>query len=322
MDGYTLPNKPLLKARPIDGHKGTFGTVGIIGGAAGNPGGPEELRPRMIGAPALVGMGASAAGCGLVKIGAPEPILSSILTLAPMATGFPIGTTPSNELIQADALSVLDRLASESDALVIGPGLGSGKTIEQLVQNAVSMKEPHRFRALIVDADAINSLCKIDHLKDHLLAPIILTPHPGEAQRLLNALGLDGSPSGTPDERALVCNTLANALGCIVVLKGMGTVVSDGRRSWTCKHGHPCLATGGTGDLLAGMIGSLAAQCFDNPETDLFISTCIAVDAHAKSGELWATHMSADSGLYPQKLGEYITSAIQLKRHQISTNPP
>ncbi|MBL4809495.1 MAG: NAD(P)H-hydrate dehydratase, partial [Phycisphaerales bacterium] len=305
---------PLLDARPIDGHKGTFGTVGVIGGSAGNPGGPNELQPRMIGAPALVAMGANAAGCGLVKIGAPEPILSAILTLAPMATGFPIGITPNNQLIEADALSVLDRLASESDTIVIGPGLGIGKAIEQLVLSAVSMQEPRRCRSLIVDADAINALCNTDNFVDQFQVPAVVTPHPGEAQRLLDALGLDGTPAGPPEQRAIVCNTLADALGCIVVLKGMGTVVSDGQRCWTCSHGHPCLATGGTGDILAGMIGSLAAQCVDNPNVDLFISTCIAVDAHAKSGERWAAKMGASSGLNPQILGSLIPAEIQQNR--------
>ncbi len=315
MDSYSLPSTPLLKARPIDGHKGTFGTVGIIGGSAGNPGGPNDLKPRMIGAPALVAIGANAAGCGLVKIGTPEPILNAVLTLAPMATGLPIGVTPNGELIAADAQSVLDRLASESDAIVIGPGFGTGDNIGQLVLSALKLQESSRCKSVIVDADAINSLCRINGLSDQLHGNIIMTPHPGEAQRLLDALGFTGSPSGTPDERAIVCNTLADALGCIVVLKGLGTVVSDGRRSWACQHGHPCLATGGTGDILAGMIGSLAAQCVDNPETDLFISTCIAVDAHAKSGEQWATKMGANSGLNPQNFGSYIPVEIGQYQH-------
>jgi len=316
MDGSPLPNPklPRLKARPIDGHKGTFGTVGIIGGSAGNPGGPDELKPRMIGAPALVALGANAAGCGLVKVGAPEPILNAVLTIAPMATGFPIGIAPKGNLIPTHAKSVLDRLMSESDTLVIGPGLGAGKEIEQLVHSAVSMERPSRCKALVVDADAINAFCKLSSHADHTITPTVMTPHPGEAGRLLNALEIQGTPDGTENQRIKACASLATRLGCVVVLKGKGTVVCDQDRVWVCKNGHPCLATGGTGDVLAGVIGSLAAQCVDDPDIDLFASTCIAVDAHASSGQQWATQTNSQSGLDPRQLCNHLTNSITSHR--------
>ena len=310
----------MLKARPSDGHKGTFGTVGIIGGSSGNPGGTDNLHPRMIGAPSLAAMGANRAGCGLVKIGAPEPILNAILTLAPMATGYPIGVTLSGELISSDAEAVLDRLATESDTLVIGPGLGTGDEIEQLVLRAVAYKPSGRCRCLVVDADGINALCKAPDFVKSIEMPLILTPHPGEALRLLRALQLDGTPDGTHEQRVQVCATLADALGSIVVLKGQGTVVSDGQRSWTCEHGHPCLAAGGTGDVLAGMTGSLAAQCVNDSEVDLFVSTCIAVDAHAVSGQHWASTMDAQAGLDPSQLCDHIACAMST--HRIPPPPP
>ncbi|MBL4810434.1 MAG: hypothetical protein JKY43_10315, partial [Phycisphaerales bacterium] len=118
MDEFSLPNLPMLQPRPTDGHKGTFGTVGIIGGSIGST---DDLRARMIGAPALAAMSANRSGCGLVKIGAPESILNAVLTLAPMATGYPI---------IGDGTAVLDRLASESDTLIVGPGLGTTECIE------------------------------------------------------------------------------------------------------------------------------------------------------------------------------------------------
>lgn len=293
MDCFTLPK---LQPRPTDGHKGTFGTVGIIGGSVGST---DPLIARMIGAPALVAMSASRAGCGLVKIGAPEPILNAVLTLAPMATGYPIGE---------DGTAVLKRLASESDALVVGPGLGTTETIERLVTEAVNL-DTLKAQCLVLDADAINTLCKFNPMPPRFTLPTILTPHPGEAKRLLDALGIDGDPSGTTKQRTDVCSTLAQRLGCILVLKGKGTVVSDGKRHWVCQHGHPCLGAGGTGDVLAGMIGSLAAQCIDDPGMDLFASTCIAVDAHANAGQSWAQD-HAQAGLDPRDLGRYIPKII------------
>ena len=87
MDMERLTKLPKLPPRPKDGHKGTFGTVGIIGGSIGYAGDEESLRARMIGAPALAAMGATRAGCGLVKVASPEPILNTVLSLCPNATG-------------------------------------------------------------------------------------------------------------------------------------------------------------------------------------------------------------------------------------------
>lgn len=298
MAGFTLPT---LQPRPADGHKGTFGTVGIIGGSAGKAGDSGTLKARMIGAPALVAMGANRAGCGLVKIGAPDAILNAVLTLAPFATGYPIDN---------GSTAVLDRLASESDALVIGPGLGTSDAIERLITSAIHL-DAERAKCLVLDADAINTLCQLGPMPTAFTIPSILTPHPGEAARLLDSLDLVGNPSGSDEQRVDVCKLLASRLGCIVVLKGKGTVVSDVDRHWVCERGHPCLGVGGTGDVLAGMIGSLAAQCVNDPNVDLFASTCIAVDAHAHSGELWAARHSS-AGLDPRDLGGLIPEALDV----------
>jgi len=303
MDRFTLPNPPILPHRPADGHKGTFGTVGIIGGSAGNPGDLDSLQARMIGAPALVAMGANRSGCGLVKIGAPDSILNAVLSLAPFATGYPIGD---------DGSAVLDRLASESDALVIGPGLGTTGGTGQLITHAIRSVS-QRTKCMVLDADAINALCQLKLVPTAFATPTILTPHPGEAGRLLESLNLAGNPSGDNQQRIDVCRLLASRLGCIVVLKGNGTVVSDGDQHWVCERGHPCLGVGGTGDVLAGMIGSLTAQCVNDPDVGGFASTCIAVEAHARSGELWAMRHSS-AGLDPRDLGDLIPETLDAYR--------
>jgi hydroxyethylthiazole kinase-like uncharacterized protein yjeF len=304
MDNSGQISLPKLPHRPDDGHKGTFGTVGIIGGSNGAPGtkgDPESIRARMIGAPALAAMGATRAGCGLVKIAAPDAILNTVLTLAPNATGYPILN---------NTREVLERLASESDSIVIGPGLGTDEIAIELVRSASQLQPSIRCKSLLIDADGLNAFTQLDPLPSSFALPVILTPHPGEAERLLSAYALDGNPSGDHDDRIHTCSVLAQHLGCIVVLKGKGTVVSDGKQTWTCKHGHPCLATGGTGDVLSGMIASLAAQCIDHPRVDLFSSTCIAVEAHAQAGVRWAEFHQTSAGLNPQDLAEHIPAVM------------
>lgn len=299
------PRLPRLQARKVDGHKGTFGTVGVIGGSNGDA---QSQQPRMIGAPALVAMGANRAGCGLVKVAAPDSILNAVLTLAPMATGYPF-------ISEIDRVAVLDRMTSECDVLVVGPGLGTGPEIERFVASVTTLTPTNRCKSLVLDADALNAMCTLDPFPTSFSLPTILTPHPGEAKRLLNALGIDLDPGGDASQRSLACRSIAEHFACIVVLKGMHTVVSDGHREWVCQHGHPCLSTGGTGDVLAGMIGSLVAQSLEDPSVDDFTAACIAVESHARCGEAWSEQHKADAGLDPRDLMPLIPELLQRFRN-------
>ncbi len=316
MDSPRLPNLP---ARPIDGHKGTFGTVGIIAGSCGSTGESQSRKARMLGAPALVAMGANRSGCGLVKIASPGPILSAVLTLAPFATGYPIKIADDQLIDPTDAAHAFDRLATESDAMVIGPGLGTGPPIEHLMNHAIQPANTDRVGGLVIDADGISSLCHSEGIKtlngaDHQ-TQIVLTPHPGEASRLIDALGIDADPSGDDDQRLKACSLIARALGTIVVLKGHHTVVCDPMRQWVCQHGHPCLGVGGTGDVLAGMIGSLIAQGGREPDrspvVDVFDRVCIVVQTHALCGERWSLQHRTHAGMDPRDLGDLIPGVLE-----------
>ena len=312
------PPLPTLPPRPIDGHKGTFRTVGIIAGSCGSGGEPNDRAARMLGAPALVAMGANRSGCGLVKIASPEPILSAVLTLAPFATGYPIAVAEDQQIDPTDAMTVFDRLASESDALVIGPGLGTGAPIEQLIHHAIHSSNTDRLGGLVIDADGITALCQSGDLNALKNAqppfPIVLTPHPGEAIRLANALSIEIDPAGSDEQRLDACSQIAQVLNAIVVLKGHHTVVADSSRQWVCQHGHPCLGVGGTGDVLAGMIGSLLAQGAGQSDPTHTIApfdrVCIAVQAHAQSGQRWAELHDADGGMDPRDLGDQIPAVL------------
>lgn len=298
----TVDTIPPLPSRPRDGHKGTFGRVGIVGGSAAND-------PRMVGAPALAALGAARAGCGLVKIAAPAPILDAVLTLAPFATGLALPMAADGP-DPAPSAERFDELAASVDALCVGPGLGRSDGACALTLRAVLQEDA----PAVLDADALNILADTPEFWRDLRARLILTPHPGEARRLLDALSLRADPAGDDAQRIQACVLLARRLGCVVVLKGAGTVISDGLRAWTCRAGHPCMATGGTGDVLAGIIASLIAQQHTDPRPDLFALAQAGVQAHARAGEAWAADNHASGGMTPTDLADRIPAQIETLR--------
>lgn len=298
----TVETIPPLLARPTNGHKGTFGRVGIVGGSAADD-------PRMIGAPALAALGAVRAGCGLVKIATPAPILDAVLTLAPFATGLALPMNPEGPDPAASA-ERFDELALEADAICVGPGLGHSPGARAVTIRAVLQEDA----PVVLDADALNILAAMPEFWRDLRARLVLTPHPGEARRLLDALGLRNDPAGNDAQRTDACVSLARRLGCIVVLKGAGTIVSDGLRAWACRSGHACLATGGTGDVLAGVITSLIAQQHARPDRDLFACAQAGVQAHARAGEAWAADHHASGGMTPTDLADLIPAQVETLR--------
>jgi NAD(P)H-hydrate epimerase len=301
----TVERIPPLPARPAGGHKGTFGRVGVVGGCAGDD-------PRMVGAPALAALGAVRAGCGLVKIAAPAPILDAVLTLAPFATGLALPADGAGGLASGGSAERFDELAGASDALVVGPGLGRSDGARAIVLRTVLQEDA----PAVLDADGLNLLSEVPEFWRDLRATLVLTPHPGEARRLMDALGLRGDPAGDGAQRLDACVAMARRLGCLVVLKGAGTVVSDGLRAWVCRAGHPCLGTGGTGDVLAGVIGGLAAGWIagGKRDGDLFGRVQAAVQAHAAAGEAWARRSGATGGMTPEDLAGLIPGEIERLR--------
>ena len=301
-----LETLPILPIRPADAHKGIFGAVGILGGAVG----AMPHQPRMLGAPAMCAQGAIRAGCGLVRIAAPEPILDAVLAMCPFATGYSFAVGNDGDLIAHEAAPILDALAQLSDALVLGPGMGTGEGVGKVVLRAVAQEDT----PIVLDADAINALCLVPDFSQDLRAPTIVTPHPGEAERLGKALNLQINPSGTDEERASSCEQLAQRLGCVVVLKGARTVVSDGHRQWICDRGHPCMGVGGSGDVLAGIIGSLVAQFNPAKQLDLLECAIVGVHAHAVAGERWAASNDATGGMIATQLCTKIPAVLEQLR--------
>jgi NAD(P)H-hydrate epimerase len=219
------------------------------------------------------------------------------------------------------AARAVDDAAAASACLVVGPGLGRGAGPTGAVLRAVQQHDA----PLVLDADGLNLLAAMPAFTSDFHAAAVVTPHPGEFETMAKALGLPPRPR-TPAERRAGAEGLAQRLGCVVVLKGAGTVVTDGQRTRVNTSGIDALATAGTGDVLAGLIGGLVAQFVSIPDPrpfpmppkprppgkplDLFEAACIAVHAHGLAAERWCTRHGARAGLLATELADEIPSAL------------
>lgn len=262
---------PRLPSRDPEGHKGTFGTVGVIGGCVG-----ERM---MLGSVALSALGALRSGCGLAAVAAPEPILPSILEIAFEATGIALPIGSDGALIASEVAERIDEQLASARVLAVGPGFGVGEAQRQVVLRLVSREE----QPLVIDADALTALAASDALQQDVRAPAILTPHPGEFARLAGSLGMKTDPS-TDEERLEAAALLASRLGVIVLLKGPRTVVTDGIRAHVNQTGNVALATGGSGDVLTGICAGFVAQF--KGALDLFECAALAAHVHGLAADL------------------------------------
>jgi NAD(P)H-hydrate epimerase len=264
----------------------------------------------MIGAPALAALGALRAGAGLAKLVMPSRLLPAGIAICPSATGVALPDDPAGALVPGEAVAVLDGVLAGATAVVIGPGLGVGEVERALSLRAVQQEDA----PVVVDADALTNLAEVPDLFRDFHAHAILTPHPGEFRRLASALRITASPTD-PAERPRAATELARRLGCIAVLKGAGTVVSDGLHAWTCAHGHACLGTAGTGDVLAGLIAGLVAQfaAGPTPALPLFDAARLGVEAHARAGERWAAS-HGEAGLIATDLANLLPDVLESLR--------
>ncbi|HMN95673.1 MAG TPA: NAD(P)H-hydrate dehydratase [Phycisphaerales bacterium] len=306
---------PRLPARTIDGHKGTFGTVLVVGGCAAPP-------RTMVGGPAFAALAALRSGAGLAILAMPTPLLVAGLTIAPSATGVALPVTELGELRPAAVAEALDALGSAPRCIALGPGLGRGPAPEQVTLRLVARDSV----PLVIDADALNALAATPEFAGDLQAPAVLTPHPGEYRRLASALGLRCDPED-PSRRTEAAEALARRLGCVVVLKGRGTVVSDGITSWTNRSGNAALGTAGTGDVLTGIVASFIAQFARrggstpdgdgrpsrHPPLSLFDCARLAVAAHALAADRWAARRGA-AGVLAAELADELPETIEAMR--------
>ena len=230
--------RDLLPPRPREGHKGSFGRVIVAAGSEETPG-----------AAILAVHGALRSGCGLVEMMAQAPIRPLVISTMPeVIAGLAAG---ARHLEPLDKATVDERL-SHADALVVGPGIGLHPETQAALRSLLAFPDCPR----VLDADALNILGASEDLARLLRPTDILTPHPGEAGRLLGIAGWE-----VHEDRWKAARQLARRYRCIVVLKGAGTLVADPEGN-VCHvgAGNTGLARGGAGDVLAGLIGGLLAQ--------------------------------------------------------------
>jgi NAD(P)H-hydrate epimerase len=259
----TVTKIPRLKARAADAHKGDFGKVCIIAGSIG-----------MSGAAALAGKAALRAGAGLVRVATSKSVLPIVASIEPSFTTIPLPEDNAGRIAASAANTILN-LISDNDCIAFGPGLGITQGVCAVLQRLLEQKGLR----LIIDADGLNNLSKINDWPRQNKADIILTPHPGEMKRLWT--GLFRTP--LPSDRKIQAIQMANKTGATVVLKGKGTVVTDGEKLYVNKTGNPGMATGGTGDVLTGIITALAGQGLSN-----FDAAVLGVYVHGRAGDIAA----------------------------------
>ena len=313
-----LTQLPPLPARPADSHKGTFGTVLVVGGC-------DDGVHTMIGAPALAALAALRAGCGLAKLAVPAPIIAQALAIAPSAPGIPLPVDDGLKLRASDAAALLAPEVARATCLAVGPGWGVGFDRQQLLVWLLAQDEV----PVVLDADGLNNLIALPDFTADLRAPLIITPHPGEFARLAKALNLDDA-AGDDAQRPSAATSMAQRLGCIVVLKGSTTIVTDGQRCWSASLPNAALATAGTGDVLTGTIASAVAQWWKphlgrvNPNQmgglDLFDVARWGVALHSRAGQRWAAaHGSA--GLLAHELADELPEVLSTLRNPKESKP-
>jgi len=223
-----------LPDRDCNAHKGSFGKILLLCGSRG-----------YTGAAYLSAMGALRSGAGLVFLGVPESIYAIEAVKLNEAIVFPL-PDEGGMLCEAAITEILNRLP-KMDAVLIGCGLGQSvgtlAVVKAVLENAVC--------PVVVDADGINVLSGHKDILRGRKASTILTPHDGEFARLGGTIG---------EERMASAAALAEDLGCIVLLKGHRTCITDGHTGYINTTGNPGMAVGGSGDLLAGIIASLLGQ--------------------------------------------------------------
>lgn len=253
-----------LPPRPLSAHKGTFGRVLAIVGSQ-----------RYIGAAYLACMGAARVGAGYVTLAAPSsihPILASKLT---EVTHLPLPEAASG-VFSPDAVRELRRALGQFEVLLIGCGLGQSPAAEALLRHLL-LGEPPLTTPLVLDADALNILARQEGWWEKMRAPAVLTPHPGEMARLL-----DATVEEVEQDRFHTAQEAAQRWSVTVVLKGPFTVVASPEgRIRLSPFANPALATAGTGDVLAGAIAGLMAQGM-HP----FEAASLGVFLHGAAGEV------------------------------------
>ncbi len=273
---------PRLSRRRDDAHKGDFGLALIVGGSRG-----------MTGAVALAGMAALRGGAGLVRLAVPDVCLDVVAGAEPSYMTVPLPSDDAGRIAAAARDIILER-AETATVVGLGPGLGQSAELNELVGRLyVELPNP-----MVVDADALNALATEPEILSQHAGERVLTPHPGEFARLVGQK-LDG------DARVDAAGELAKQSNVVIVLKGHRTCTTDGQQSAINETGNPGMATGGSGDVLTGLIVAFLCQGFSP-----FDAARLGVYLHGLSGDIAAAEVGEVS-LIASDLVQFLPDAFE-----------
>lgn len=276
--------RQLLPVRPRFSHKGDFGRVLLVCGSVG-----------FTGAAALAARAALRTGAGLITVATPRQVWPIVAAKLDEPMVMPMAEDKAGRL-SLQAAPALAQLLAKADACLIGPGLGRSEELDALVAALVGEARC----PVVLDADGINAMAgHIDRLRE-AACPLILTPHDGEFLRLSPSAALPPADFDTRADRAMM---LARRLGAVVLLKGYRTAITDGKRLYRNETGNPGMATGGSGDVLAGMLVSLLGQGLAPLE-----AAAAAAWLHGAAGDRCA----AERGEYGMTPSDLIDAASRL----------
>ena len=269
-----------LPAPAPDDHKTSHGHVAILTGSSAVPG-----------APVLVARGAARMGAGYVSLGSTQAVIDVAAIQVPEVLKHVVSEA---DVLDPEAWERFSEVVERADALAVGPGLGTGDAQAELLDLALAGDKP-----LVLDADALTLLAASGRSPLERKGPTVLTPHPGEMAKLL-----DVDVAEVQRDRVAAALGAAERYGCVVVLKGRNTIVSEGSSASVVSTGGPELATAGTGDVLTGALAALIAR------TGRADSTAAAVHVHGIAGALAAERVGR-SGVLAWDVAEALPAAVE-----------
>lgn len=277
LDDQTTSPLPMLLPRKADSHKGDFGRALLVGGSRG-----------MSGAIAMAGLATLRSGAGLVTLAVPRAVQDVVASSCPcyMTRGLP----DENGQFAAAAADEILELGQAANVIALGPGLARSTGLTAFVQRLYrEIKQP-----MVVDADALFALAETPDTLDRPSGTRVLTPHPGEFARLAS-----NSPDAADRTMAAAALARRDASGMtIVVLKGHHTVVTDGTKYSINHTGNPGMATGGSGDVLTGIITALLCQGLSP-----FDAARLGTHVHGLAGDLAAAELGQVSLIASDLIG-------------------
>lgn len=270
--------KSIIKPRPYNAHKGSMGCLFSVCGSYG-----------MAGAEFLSGKAALRSGVGLLKMAVTKSVYPIIAMSLPEAVYLPMEDIDGR--FSATNISNIIKTANSSNAVLVGCGLGVSDDTEKIVNAIVKETE----KPVLIDADGINCISKHINLLSERKHPTILTPHPKEMSRLTGI-----SVKEIQSNRQNVAETFSKKYGVITVLKGADTIITDGNTTYINYTGNPGMATGGSGDVLAGITSSLLAQGYSPTE-----SANMGVFIHGTAGDI-AKEKYSETSMLPSDIIELL----------------